>query len=267
MNDAIDTAQTTYKINYSTLKYCSIIVFQNNISYYDEFFKIFNSEHEHTVTTSDTIILDFESIDTNTDVDTNTGVNTDTNISILRQDKDKDLLRQNKNLLCQDKDKDLLRQDKDKQNNYTIENSNICELNLETQLSVELNYNYYSYGHCSTKFPKNIKSIHMTNITKIIYLSYIEPYVSNGILNEKYISSIFHQKKINIENNFKLATTSYYACSYVNIFNDTIAFGICKIKYSGDKISKYVIAYDSELLDKNKIMDIVRTIFLKSKHD
>jgi hypothetical protein len=135
---------------------------------------------------------------------------------------------------------------------YEVKKSNptdICKLNID--------YKYYSYG-CCPEMPKSI-------LFDKYYLSYIEPKQNDK--NKKYelktLSKLFNS--YTKQKNIKLFASKYNS-TYFNIHCDTILFGICKIQYDGQNSSRFVIAYDKTLLDKDMIKTMIKDIFIDKKN-
>lgn len=90
-------------------------------------------------------------------------------------------------------------------------------------------------------------------------MSFLEPELDNT--NSQYkitgLSKIFSKyQKFQMD-------SSYYNFKYKNIYNDTIVLVLCKVKYSGEITSKYILAYDSEILESSDIIKIISNIFVK----
>jgi hypothetical protein len=155
----------------------------------------------------------------------------------------------------------ILEFNSDKSNNDSelceIKKSNINSSELCEMENSDIEYNYYSYG-CCPEIPKSI-------LFDRYYLSYVEPNYNSekGIYELKTLDKLFNsylkQKSIKL-------FPSKYNSIYYNIHSDTILFGICKIQYGGKNSSRFVIAYDKTILDKNMIKTIIKDIFIDKKN-
>jgi hypothetical protein len=120
---------------------------------------------------------------------------------------------------------------------------------------------FYSYG-IQPFLPKRICSKDKYILSRPLYLSLIESELDKKHNKYKlsYLIPLF--SKYNLENK-TWQDESYYNCVYYNIYTENISFGICKFKYSGEKTSKYIIAYDTTILDKTSLIIILKNIFIK----
>lgn len=137
--------------------------------------------------------------------------------------------------------------------NETIE----LDLNPNYSNNKIIEYKYYSYGVSPEIFPKSIIKEKIN--TKKFYLSFIEPELIANQYKNKYSGQIFRnypQKQKYHE--------SYYCSTYGNIYNDKIAFGISKISYTSNKSSRYIVGYDSTILDFEDVKSIIKEIFIKN---
>lgn len=118
-----------------------------------------------------------------------------------------------------------------------------------------IEFTYYSYGHNPDVFPKSISK---EEKEKKFYLSYMEPSIINMSDYETYLSKMFtnYPQKINLD-------LSIYNCTYVDIYTSKIAFRITKIKYDGKKTSRYLIGFDTKILDIEEVKTIIKKIFVK----
>ncbi len=129
------------------------------------------------------------------------------------------------------------------------------DLNKQNILeSKKIIYEYYSFGCNPESFPKSIKK------KPKVYLSYNEPELIDNLYKDKYIRKLFNN--YNKITDIKL-DCSFYSCTYEDIHSKSIALGISKIKYNGEKTAKYIIGYDKTLFDIEDIKDIIKNILVK----
>jgi hypothetical protein len=136
-------------------------------------------------------------------------------------------------------------------------NSELYQITKTSDISSNINCKYYSYG-----INQDIKK---TILFEEQYLSNIEPQydITKKSYKLKSISKLF-EKYCKLKN-IKLYP-SIYNTLYYNIYNDFISFGICKIEYIGKETSRFIIGYDKTLLDKSKIITIIKNIFIDVKN-
>ena len=143
-----------------------------------------------------------------------------------------------------------------KNNEECVKNNEECVKNNE-----EIEYKYYSYGYLPEIFPKSISK----NKNFKFYLNYIEPEFIESFKNYKLVglSKIFTACDLLKKNSLKI-DSSCNNFIYKNIFTDNVCLSLCKIKYQGELTSKYIIAFDSEILNSDDIIDIFSNIFYKN---
>ena len=125
----------------------------------------------------------------------------------------------------------------------------IIEINKNNQIGENMEFNNFS----DYIFPSSIiKKI--DNLIKY-HLECIKPRLVKNISynTQKLFNNYKNIDKIKFEN-------SYYSSNYKNIFNDKIVFVIKKTN-SNNISSRYIIAYDSEILENNDIKNIITKIF------
>ena len=150
-------------------------------------------------------------------------------------------------------------------NEYTISKNDSIILDFDSELyelsesSMSINqleFNYYSFG-ILPHFPKSI----IYKSEDKFFLSYNEPLYNNN--KEIYTQNLDIFKKYCNLHHEKIITSRYNAI-YHNIYTSKISFGICKL-YESSHSSKLLIAYDKTLIDKNKIITIIKNIFLQDR--
>jgi hypothetical protein len=131
------------------------------------------------------------------------------------------------------------------------QDSEIFELNEKNNIKTNIEFENYSNNSSFFNFPKLIKNNNFQLIC-------IDPELVDNKYINNYVVKFFgkYQQKINHDE-------SFYCCTYKNINNDKIAFGITKQKYSSNKSSRYIIGFDSTILDFEDIKSIVKEIFVK----
>ena len=132
--------------------------------------------------------------------------------------------------------------------------SELYELNniIDTENNL-IEFKYYSYGYYSNIFPKSISN----NNNLKFYLKFIEP-TYEQIKTQYYILDFTN---IFIKYGNFIKDASNYNITYKNIFTNNIDFAIMKVKYNGEITSKYIIAYNSEYINKEIIFIILKKIF------
>ena len=133
---------------------------------------------------------------------------------------------------------------------FDLDNLNKSECSF-----VNIECNYYSFG-IQPFFPKSIDDKNISSF----YLSLIEPEYNNE--KNKYYSKHLNKLFDKYFENKNMIDASLYNCVYYNIHTENIVFGICKIKYTGETTSKYVIAYDNSIT-KQKVIIIIKKIISK----
>jgi hypothetical protein len=127
----------------------------------------------------------------------------------------------------------------------------IIELNLNQNFHNDKNIKYkYSCEKSSEIFPNSIEK----NILSInnFLLKFEE--------NNKFLNFSYRKIFQNYPQKIKYDESSYYCGTYINISNKKIAFGIIKIFYPNNKLSKYIVGYDSTILDLEDVKSIIKEI-------
>lgn len=119
-----------------------------------------------------------------------------------------------------------------------------------------INIIYENNGYLYDIFPKMIIGNKM--LIPDINLIFIEPIYDKKIKCLISNSTDIYKKFGNFTKDI-----SYYNVSYKNANTNKINLSFMKVKYNGEKTSKYIIAYDYKFLDKEKIFMILKKIFLK----
>lgn len=187
-----------YSIDKENIKYCIITIIHEELSVFNQIYKLFSNNYEHIVTETDKMILEID--------------------------------------------------------------SEIYELN-DIKCKDFFEFSYSEYGFSPNMFPKKIRE--KKNNKKFdnkIYLSFIEP--SYDEKKSQYTCD-FTPIYVNYQN-FK-KDSSYYNIIYQNIFTKNIDLSIVKVKYDGELTSKYIVAYNTKYLDKEKIFTILKKIFIGKK--
>lgn len=124
-----------------------------------------------------------------------------------------------------------------------------------------IEFDYYDYGSNSDIIPKSI----IKEENKTFYLCLIQDRINNKYTN-KYIGELYgryFQKnpQKNLQKNIDM--NSIYTCTYKDYEYDTIAFGIAKLEQSSDILSKFIIGYDTTILDLDEVKSIIKKILIK----
>jgi hypothetical protein len=139
--------------------------------------------------------------------------------------------------------------------------SDIYELIETTETIKDLKFNYYDFG-TFTHFPKSIVyNLSNYEFKNDFYLSYNEPFFDDDkkiyFQNFNIFKEYCNLHHINI-------IESRYNCTYHNIHTKELSFCICKL-YECSNSSKLLIAYDKTLIDKTKIITIIKNIFIENQ--
>ena len=139
--------------------------------------------------------------------------------------------------------------------------SDIYELTETSDPNKDLKFNYYDFGKF-THFPKSIV-YNLSNYKSKddFYLSYNEPFFDDDkqiyFQNFNIFKEYCNLHHVNI-------IESQYNCTYHNIHTTELSFCICKL-YECFHSSKLLIAYDKTLIDKTKIITIIKNIFIQNQ--
>ncbi len=191
-----EKSENKLNIDLDNIKYCTMTIIHNNPSIFENLFKLWTSDYEHNISSSDSIVLEIggELFDLN-----------------------------NSNCLNETK---------------SLENNIKCD--------------YYSFG-IQPFLPKSIKIKNLQSF----YLSLIESEYNDEKKHYycKYLNQLFQ----NYSTNKNWIDSSIYNCVYYNIHSLNIVFGISKVKYVGEKTSRYIIAYDN-LIPKEIVIVVIKKI-------